>query len=470
MSGNIGKISKLQKIPPTYVSTLPTPPLTDVEIGSVYVVTNDGTEDGTLVASYIWNGQGFSEISDEGVIGVMPSIKLNNTSLTVYGSKDNPITDPTLTIDDSDLKIGAVTLINHVNSIEPTIATSLNIVKYGSYNTNSAFINQIWLAYTNNEVIVNITSYLGVTNALDTPTDFTYTQNNSNIILSWSSVIDAENYVIESDTDISFNNPTEIYNGALLSFSTSIPSQDTYYRVKATATGFSDSGFDLLKYIVNTNSISADITNKWVRYQNIPLSTPTSDLPFSIFARVLKQNNTESTRIFSIGSSKQSLLFFVRSNGKVGLYLYETSDQTNRIAKDTNNSIAINNYFNVGCSYDGSSSSNGIKLYIEGVNTPSTSNNAGTYNTFSNNEDSFIGRWANVTSPTGEGLLAEIAIFNRVLSDAEFATLHNGGVNYDLRETNINDMIAYFTFEDSTANDCLGNISVVNSGITYVNT
>jgi len=63
--------------------------------------------------------------------------------------------------------------------------------------------------------------------------------------LSWPAVTNATNYVLEQDTDFSFGSPTEIYNGALLLYSNTGLTNGVqyYYRLRAQATGYTDSEY-----------------------------------------------------------------------------------------------------------------------------------------------------------------------------------------------------------------------------------
>lgn len=70
-------------------------------------------------------------------------------------------------------------------------------------------------------------------------------------------------------------------------------------------------------------------------------------------------------------------------NGKLELFLVNPAGN-NQIARITTTDIATNTWSYVNFTYNGSSISTGIKLYINGQEISATSSNAGTYTAMTN--------------------------------------------------------------------------------------
>lgn len=81
---------------------------------------------------------------------------------------------------------------------------------------------------------------------LDAPATITVTQIDSvSQTWEWDAVVDATNYILQIDTASDFSSPTQVYSGSNLSAQATglIPDTKYYARVKAQASGFSDSSW-----------------------------------------------------------------------------------------------------------------------------------------------------------------------------------------------------------------------------------
>src|SRR5690606_22892492 len=102
----------------------------------------------------------------------------------------------------------------------------------------SGYTESLWT--TNSE-----TTDAGI-ETLPTPTGLVIIDITSTTIeLDWDAVVDAEEYVVEKDTDPGFGSPTEVYSDTATTFEDTLLTADThyYYRVKATAAGWIDSDY-----------------------------------------------------------------------------------------------------------------------------------------------------------------------------------------------------------------------------------
>ena len=78
---------------------------------------------------------------------------------------------------------------------------------------------------------------------LATPENFVATPGDTEVVMDWDDVADADEYVLEMDTNSSFTGATEIYRGAVSAHTETglVNGTDYFFRVKAIATGKNDS-------------------------------------------------------------------------------------------------------------------------------------------------------------------------------------------------------------------------------------
>lgn len=80
---------------------------------------------------------------------------------------------------------------------------------------------------------------------LATPTAFVGTPGSLQAVLDWADVVSATNYIVDMATNSAFTGSTQIYSGATSAYTkTALTAATVYYfRVKAQAAGFTDSGY-----------------------------------------------------------------------------------------------------------------------------------------------------------------------------------------------------------------------------------
>ena len=142
-----------------------------------------------------------------------------------------------LTLDMTGAVTGTVAIV-YCNGYVPTI-TGDYILSSGNIDAN--FLNVLSFFYD------GVTVYLNVGNAenLSAPT-VSLTPADTQIQVDWTSVTNADNYVVERADDSGFTtNLTQIYSGALLTYTdTGLTNGQTYYyRAKAQGTGYVESGW-----------------------------------------------------------------------------------------------------------------------------------------------------------------------------------------------------------------------------------
>lgn len=88
-------------------------------------------------------------------------------------------------------------------------------------------------------------SFIPALPKLDTPTGFTATPGDTENVLAWDAVTDTESYTIEVSMTEDFASSSIVYTGSDTGFTHTELANDTtyYYRLKATATGFTNSDY-----------------------------------------------------------------------------------------------------------------------------------------------------------------------------------------------------------------------------------
>ncbi len=155
----------------------------------------------------------------------------------------------------------------------------------------------------------------------------------------------------------------------------------------------------------------------------------TTDTPFSLSSWI-KMDDASGFFIFSKGntfSSNYEYLLNINNSDKLGLYLYDSSNNS-RIGRIYNTALTSyqNQWINLVATYDGSSASSGIKIYLNGTRVDDTDSNNGTYVAMENGNRALnIGR--SETGSYAEGYIDEAAIFNSELSASDIIDIYNGG-------------------------------------------
>jgi hypothetical protein len=162
-----------------------------------------------------------------------------------------------------------------------------------------------------------------------------------------------------------------------------------------------------------------------------------TDSPFSISAWVKMTDATRFRIVFKADNTT--------GNNEYGFFC-DASDRINFILYDSTLSVTIGRYYNIGltsyqgtwihlsATYDGSGSSTGLKIYLNGSRVDNTDSNSGSYTAMHNgNAPLEIGKFLTNRS---NGLMDEIAIFNVELSASDVSAIYNQGVPNDISTLN----------------------------------
>jgi len=224
----------------------------------------------------------------------------------------------------------------------------------------------------------------------------------------------------------------------------------------------------------NTKSFEPDGTDDHLTVSNtsgvFTFGDGTNDSPFSMSTWVRTPSSPGGTRFICQSNPTGagiSMLFAINSG---------TSKFELQIRDSSNNWIGIDStaasgstWYHVGCTYDGTKSHTGIKLYLNGSLETSTSNiSSGAYSAYNNGGYQLvIGGLVYNTSTNfynASGTLQDdVAIFNTALTASEMNAVYNG--NY-----NTSKLISLYRAEDNT-NDSFGsNNASAPNGMGYSTT
>ena len=108
------------------------------------------------------------------------------------------------------------------------------------------------------------------------------------------------------------------------------------------------------------------------------------------------------------------------------LNLYSQNDSAIKIGRLTGVLTSyVGSWIHIAATYDGSGSSSGIKIYVNGVREDNANNNAGSYVAMQSNTGPFtIGSGF---SYYANGNIDETAIFNSELSASDVTSIYNSG-------------------------------------------
>ena len=132
------------------------------------------------------------------------------------------------------------------------------------------------------------------------------------------------------------------------------------------------------------------------------------------------------------------------SNLRMRLYNHNSSAH---ITKNLNNALSTGQWYHIVCTYDGSATADGIKIFVDGTTPSQGSTTVGTYTAMGNTAAPLtLGK-----SDTAyfKGHLDEVSLFNIELSDSQVLAIYNSGAPTDL--TSHTGLIGWWRMGDSGA-------------------
>jgi len=188
-----------------------------------------------------------------------------------------------------------------------------------------------------------------------------------------------------------------------------------------------------------------------------------SDSPFSVSAWI-KPKRTNTFRVlgkYSNIAGVREWIFTSDANSLLILFIFDESTNGGLHKKCAADPITnySDQWVHVSCTYDGSSNSNGVKLYINGVESQDTDNSAGTYVAMENTTEPLImGSLQGVDY--SEGNISDTRLYNTDLTATQISDLYNGT---DV-QTNL---VGHWLTDNDDVEDKAGTNDGTNFGSTY---
>lgn len=186
---------------------------------------------------------------------------------------------------------------------------------------------------------------------------------------------------------------------------------------------------------LGTHSGKFDGTDDWVSVDDsadLSFGDASTDSPFSISMWINRDQVARNDYIIGkkSGSNVEWQIIIQSANsGQIAFILYDNTS-TVRIDRRKTNIDAVltaTNWHHIVATYDGSSTSAGMKIYINNSRVDNASDDAGVYVAMHDTANPVnIGR-AGITTAYFKGLLDEVVIWNKELTTAEISELYNGG-------------------------------------------
>ena len=178
---------------------------------------------------------------------------------------------------------------------------------------------------------------------------------------------------------------------------------------------------------ISGNALSFDAASSHKIYLNFDshMDLERTDA-FSIFCWI-KTSNADSYIISKMLSSSQTGYYMAtfHSTGKLTVNLANTTT-TNELREVTTTADELDDdqWHQVGFTYDGSSSSAGLKLYIDGQEKTTDVSYDNLSSTILNDDKAYLGARDGLGSDRFDGLMDDIRIYNKVLSASEILELY----------------------------------------------
>ena len=168
---------------------------------------------------------------------------------------------------------------------------------------------------------------------------------------------------------------------------------------------------------------------------NLSFGDGSSDSAFSISSWWNMADVVSFRAINKVGTSISEYRINTLNSGLLKFTLYDNTN-SNYIGLVSNSDLSSfeNTWINVVATYDGSGSSSGLKVYVNGSILATSTNNSGSYVAMHNTSNNFlIGKssFSGVTS-TANGKIDEVAVFNSELSASDVTSIYNSGTPSDI--------------------------------------
>ena len=234
----------------------------------------------------------------------------------------------------------------------------------------------------------------------------------TSLISKWGGIVDGGG-VLNTNTLIAYYN----FNNNVLDQKNSY--DGTWNGTSAYATGKSGQAIsnngNTLNYISIADADAFSFTNG------------TNDIPFSISFYHYSNSSSEQMLINKMGASNNREWYIDSFSNQIKVRLYNSDGgATNFIGRDFSHTRSNSTWYHYVLTYDGSETSSGIKMYIDGVLNTGSQSNGGTYTGMANLvQETVIGRFNDLTLLPLDGLIDGMGIWDKELSAGEVTEIYN---------------------------------------------
>ncbi len=159
---------------------------------------------------------------------------------------------------------------------------------------------------------------------------------------------------------------------------------------------------------------------------NLSFGNGVTDSPFSISVWIKMTDATKFRIIGKYGATNLEYLLATGGDDKIVFNLYQNSIGA-RIGRKYNTTLTSfeGQWIHLVATYNGNSSTSGLKIYINASRVDDTDSTLGSYTAMENTtQPLYIGK---LTTTYANGLIDETAIFNSELSQSDVTTIYNSG-------------------------------------------
>jgi hypothetical protein len=159
------------------------------------------------------------------------------------------------------------------------------------------------------------------------------------------------------------------------------------------------------------------------------------DSRFSLSAWVYMNDATRFRVLSKINSSSNAEYAFYTSAADQLYFVLYTNSTSNRISRYTSATLTSyeGQWIHLAATYDGSGTSNGLKIYLNGNRVDDTTSDVGVYSAMLNtNAPLTIGKYQDVTSTYANGKIDEAAVFGFDLGQSAVQAIYNSGIPTDI--------------------------------------
>jgi len=222
----------------------------------------------------------------------------------------------------------------------------------------------------------------------------------------------------------------------------------------------------------NNYSLSFDGVDDYVEMgdnDSLSFGDGSTDSPFSISTwwNMADHVSFRGVQKFDSTSNCEYRLNTLNS-GRLKFTLFDNSS-TKYIGLESSSDLSSyeNTWIHLVATYNGSGSSSGIKIYLNGSILSTSSDNGGSYTAMHNTSSPF--RIGKLTTALADGKIDETAVFSAELSSSDVTSIYNSGTPDSL--SSYSDLVSWWRFEEgsgTTANDSAGsNNGTITNGATY---